>query len=116
MDLIRHRVIIESHAEHLFACLKAGTVSTNVHLRKLLHWLDGIIRDYGLYIYLVMVWLSPSVIVWVLRGGFWRRPPRQRRGKVPPVISQEATPPEVPPFASKEGSRPCSDNEIFFAN
>src|SRR5260370_29494049 len=35
LDLIRHRVIIETQVEHLFACLKAGTVSTNVHLRKL---------------------------------------------------------------------------------
>jgi len=35
MDLIRNRVIIETQAEHLFACLKAGTISTNVHLRKL---------------------------------------------------------------------------------
>jgi integrase len=35
LDLIRTRVIIETQAEHLFTCLKAGTVSTNVHLRKL---------------------------------------------------------------------------------
>src|SRR3989454_1766879 len=35
LDLIRHRVIIETQAEQLLACLKAGTVSTNVHLRKL---------------------------------------------------------------------------------
>ena len=35
LDPIRDRVIIETQAEHLFACLKAGTVSTNVHLRKL---------------------------------------------------------------------------------
>src|SRR5437773_11019228 len=35
LDLIRGRVIIETQAEHLLACLKAGTVSTNVHLRKL---------------------------------------------------------------------------------
>lgn len=35
LDLIRSRVIIETQAEHLFTCLKAGTVSTNVHLRKL---------------------------------------------------------------------------------
>ena len=32
---IRHRVILETRAEHLFASLKAGTVSTNVHMRKL---------------------------------------------------------------------------------
>src|SRR5580698_10774898 len=35
LDGIRHRVILETQAEHLLACLKAGTVSTNVHLRKL---------------------------------------------------------------------------------
>jgi hypothetical protein len=35
LDLIRHRVILETQGEHLLACLKAGTVSTNVHLRKL---------------------------------------------------------------------------------
>ena len=35
LDSIRNRVILETQAEHLLACLKAGTVSTNVHLRKL---------------------------------------------------------------------------------
>jgi len=35
LDLIRDRVIIETQAEQVLACLKAGTVSTNVHLRKL---------------------------------------------------------------------------------
>src|ERR1051325_1699372 len=35
LDSIRGRVIIETQAEELLACLKAGTVSTNVHLRKL---------------------------------------------------------------------------------
>jgi len=35
LDSLRDRVIIETQAEHLLACLKTGTVSTNVHLRKL---------------------------------------------------------------------------------
>jgi integrase len=35
LDLIRDRVIIETQADQLLACLQAGTVSTNVHLRKL---------------------------------------------------------------------------------
>ena len=34
-NLIRDKVILETQAEQLLACLKAGTVSTNVHLRKL---------------------------------------------------------------------------------
>ncbi len=35
LEGIRHRVIMETQGEHLLACLKAGTVSTNVHLRML---------------------------------------------------------------------------------
>jgi hypothetical protein len=35
LDLIRHAVIIETQAEQLWQTLKAGTVSTNVHLREL---------------------------------------------------------------------------------
>ncbi|HOC01114.1 MAG TPA: tyrosine-type recombinase/integrase [Verrucomicrobiota bacterium] len=34
-DLIRNTVIIETHADQFLDVLKAGTVSTNVHLRKL---------------------------------------------------------------------------------
>jgi hypothetical protein len=35
LDAIRSRIILEPQAEQLLGCLKAGTVSTNVHLRKL---------------------------------------------------------------------------------
>jgi integrase len=35
LESIRHKVIIETQAEHILECVKAGTVSTNVHLRKL---------------------------------------------------------------------------------
>src|SRR5688572_21951575 len=35
LNSIRHEVIIETQAEQLLECIKAGTVSTNVHLRKL---------------------------------------------------------------------------------
>ena len=35
LDLIRNTVIIETHADQFLDVLKAGTVSTNVHLRKL---------------------------------------------------------------------------------
>jgi len=34
-DLIHPLIIVETQAEHLFTCLKAGTVSTNVLLREL---------------------------------------------------------------------------------
>jgi hypothetical protein len=35
LDLIRHCVIVETQPEQLWQTLKAGTVSTNVHLREL---------------------------------------------------------------------------------
>ena len=35
LDGIRHKTIIETQAEDLLQALKVGTVSTNVHLRKL---------------------------------------------------------------------------------
>lgn len=47
---IRHQTIIETQAENLLQALKAGTVSTNVHLRKLhnfclaMNWLPWPIR------------------------------------------------------------------------
>jgi integrase len=40
-ELILPLVIIETQAEQLFACLKAGTVSTNVHLRELHNFCIG---------------------------------------------------------------------------
>jgi integrase len=48
-DHIRQRPIIETHAEHFLAVLKAGTISTNMHLRQLqnyaldLNWLPRLI-------------------------------------------------------------------------
>lgn len=44
-DPIRQRLLIETHAEHFLAVLKAGTISTNLHLRQIqnfaldLNWL-----------------------------------------------------------------------------
>ena len=83
-----------------------------VLLDPLFRWLDHVVRDYGLYIYMVCVWLSPLLIAWILSGGFWRRPPRRRYiGMAPPVIQQtKATPPPLPSIIGRESS-PLSDDD-----
>jgi hypothetical protein len=75
------------------------------------HFLDAIIRDYGLHIYMVMVWLAPLLIVWILTGGFWRRRTRQQRpGEIQIILIQpSAKPPPLPPVIPRENA-PQSDD------
>ncbi|MFO1515132.1 MAG: hypothetical protein U1F83_19890, partial [Verrucomicrobiota bacterium] len=63
-DLIRKLVIIETQAEHLLACMKAGTVSTNVLLRELHNYCLG------------MNWLSWPIIQRRLWPKFEYKPKR----------------------------------------
>ena len=62
-------------------------------------WLDRLIAEHGLYLYMAAVWLSPLLIVWILKGGFRRRPVRLQRSAVkPPPLPKRhvATPPPLP--------------------
>ena len=82
-------------------------------LDPVFRWLDWVIAEYGLEIYLVMVWVSPLLIVWILSGGFWRRPTRpQYVVDAPPVIKARATPPPLPPvIAENRERRQWSDDD-----
>ena len=42
-----------------------------------LKFLDGVIADDGVYVYLVFVWLSLLALAWVLSGGLRRKFPNQ---------------------------------------
>jgi len=45
-------------------------------LDPVFHFLDGIIADYGLYLFLAFVWLSLVLLAWVFSGGLRRKFPR----------------------------------------
>jgi len=46
-------------------------------LNPVFNFLDALISDYGVCLYLVFVWLSLAVIAWVLGGGLRRRRPQR---------------------------------------
>jgi hypothetical protein len=65
-----------------------------VLLYPLFKWLNYAVAEYGLYLYMATVWLSPLLIAWILNGGFWRRPARPRRLLRPPPLPESGSPPE----------------------
>ena len=65
-------------------------------LNPVFNSLDALIQDYGVYLYLVFVWLSLGAIAWVLGGGLRRRRPQGNSATVIPGIIITTRPPIQP--------------------
>ncbi|HTV42288.1 MAG TPA: hypothetical protein VMF08_17085 [Candidatus Sulfotelmatobacter sp.] len=77
-------------------------MNPNLEMLKLLdHFfqaLDGFIDDYGVYLYLVFVWLALAVIAWMFSGGLRRKLPHRNSTTVIPGIIFTMQPPiQSPP-------------------
>jgi hypothetical protein len=85
-------------------------------LNPVFNALEALISDYGVYLYLVFVWLSVAVIAWVLSGGLRRKRPQGNSATVIPGIIITIHPPmhQSPPFiiADVDPAR-NDDNEIM---
>ena len=85
-------------------------------LNPVFNFLDALISDYGVYLYLVFVWLSLAVIAWVLGGGLRRKWPQGNSATVNPGIIFTTRPPnQSPPPIVITDADPLQndDNEIM---
>jgi hypothetical protein len=66
-------------------------------LDPIFNFLDALIQNDGVYLYLVFVWLSLAVIGWVLSGGLRRKSPHENSATVVPGIIITLQPPTQSP-------------------
>ena len=66
-------------------------------LNPVFNALDALISNYGVYLYLVFVWLSLGAIAWVLGGGLLRRRSQGNSATVIPGIIFTTRPPNQSP-------------------
>jgi hypothetical protein len=72
-------------------------------LPRLFNALDALIENYGIYLYLVFVWLALAVIAWIVNGGLRRR--TKRNVMVIPCIIVITPPP-------RQSASPVVDIEV----
>jgi hypothetical protein len=79
-------------------------------LKPVFHFLDEAIADYGVYLYLALVWLSLIVIAWIFSGGLRRKIRHQSRIAVGIVI--QPPPPQPTPIIFHDHDSVCDDNVV----
>jgi hypothetical protein len=82
-------------------------------LKPVFDWLDGLIRDQGDYLYMLLVYVSIPLVAWILSGGLRRRLPRQTNITAIILIRPTAPPPPLP-LDIGGGYEPTSDDVQSF--
>ena len=66
-------------------------------LNPVFHFLEGIIAEWGVYLFLAFVWLSVLVLAWVFSGGLRRKFPNQPHVSAGIGIVIQSHAPPLPP-------------------
>ena len=80
-------------------------------LDPVFHFLDGIIAEYGDYLFLAFVWLSLLVLAWVFSGGLRRKFPNQPHVRAGIGIVIQPPGPQPTPIIFHENDSSCDGIE-----
>lgn len=83
-------------------------------LKPVFDWLDGLIRDQGDYLYMLLVYVSIPLVAWILSGGLRRRLPRQTNITAIILIRPTTPPPPLPPDGGSDYRSPWDDDAQSF--
>ena len=84
-------------------------------LKPVFDGLDGLIRDHGDYLYMLLVYVSIPLVAWILSGGFRRRLPRQTNIMAIILIRPTTPPPPLPLDIDGGFQSPSDDVQSFDA-
>lgn len=73
--------------------------------------LDAAIADYGVYLYLVLVWVSVVVLAWIFSGGIRRKMQHQPRITVGIGVVIQPPGPQPTPIIFQENDSSCDGIE-----
>jgi hypothetical protein len=66
-------------------------------LNPIFNTLDSLIENYGVYFYLVLVWLALALIGWIFSGGLRKRMKGNSATVIPAIIFTMQPPMQSPP-------------------
>jgi hypothetical protein len=66
-------------------------------LNPVFNALDALIQNYGVYLYLVFVWLALLAIAWIFSGGLRKRLKENSTSVIPAIIFTMRPPMQSPP-------------------
>ena len=90
-------------------------LNTATVLDPVFHFLDWIIAEWGVYLYLAFIWLSLILIAWIFSGGLRRKFPNQPnvRASIGIIIQPHRPPPASPPMIGYEHDQPFDNDDEY---